>query len=201
MTVKYTFQIKYNGVDFNHKRWDKKFRQNLKKTLQKAGSELSKTGSNSLANHIKNRYGEYADNSTPWKMAKNGKSVFFHTGFLRNSPTYELHIHSSGNYANLDVGFPKNISHPSGTSLQTIVESIVKGGSWNPSDAQRKAYWAKVGKNKILSRRKRSSTWTQPPRDFISKHFKTDNTYRVVEKYINEAIDLTNKESKVKKKL
>ena len=200
--MKYKFKVTYEGT--NHMLWEKVFRRKLAKSLKTAGRNLATTGPNSLKHHIKNAAkfsSRYPKNSIFYKASKDSRSVLYNIGFLRNAPRYEVTYHSGGDtFAELNVGFLDNVVHPSGNPLQKIINSVIKGGEWEPTDAQRKAYWAKMKNVKIESGSvvKRQETYKQPARDFMTGFRESANIHFVLNKSIVKALDETSKATKIK---
>ncbi len=79
---------------------------------------------------------------------------------------------------------------------------MAKGGEWTPSDAQRKAYWAKMRKSGVKNRdvqKGRSKTFKQPPRDFMRGFSEVVDVSPLIHEGIIKALEATYKVVQVKK--
>jgi hypothetical protein len=193
-TVKYT----YEGVDYN--KWDKTFRKRLGRTLKRAGRRLANYGPLSMKAFITKASAHYSGNSIFYKRSKNGRAVLYNTGFLRSAPQYQTHSYTQGeDFGAVTVGIIDDVVHPSGTSLKKIIGSITKGGEWEPTSKQRKAYWAKMRKAGVDTKdAKYQKTYKQPKRNFIEDYAEKVDVTPILEKSVIEALHGTLRATKTK---
>lgn len=113
----------------------------------------------------------YDANSPIWKQGKGGKSVLYNTGFMKNQPKAKLRTGRGNNFVQIDVGFLDKRNYPgTSTNIQDVVNVVTQGASWEPSAAQRKAFWAKVKKQLPPGfKAEYKSRWTIPARDFLGE--------------------------------
>lgn len=117
--------------------------------------------------------GKYEKNTPPWAAAKDSNRSLYHTGHLSTQIKNRV-IHGSGNsFVRVSIGWHSNPNHPGrpkgSGGLQTIVNWITKQQAWQPTAAQRRAFWEQVPREwKMQNLPINKSLWESPARDFMS---------------------------------
>lgn len=136
MTFDYRQQ---NAVDF--KRLDRSLRRNLLISMKVFGNHAVRRLRKIM------RSGKYEENSPPWKAAKGGGKVLFHTNHISTTLESDV-LPGVGNIlVTVKVGWLKQTPHPArktSKNIQDIVEFLQEEHTWEPSWSSAKAFWAKV---------------------------------------------------------
>jgi len=136
MTLDYR---KVNPVDLS--RVNASFRRNLLISMKVFGNKAVRRLRKIM------RSGKFAENSPPWKAAKGGGKVFFHTNHLSTLLESDVRPGVGNIYVTVEVGWPKAQPHPAretSKNVQEIVEFLQEEHTWEPSWSSAKAFWAQV---------------------------------------------------------
>lgn len=211
MAIMMTIQVVYDGPDMA--KIPSRLRTALLKQMGIFGRRSTGSGGYGLSAHLK-RAGGYAPNSRAWQKAKDGKRIFYDTGAFRNSPTYQ--IVPSGDGVGVEVGFPLPSQHVSSDNrsaitVQDIANILTTGAEWEPTTAQRRAFWRRVrmkdpdfARNAANERLKGANTklmWSIPPRDFLTKHFESIHVRALFDQCIRLSVEQAYRAAHVRRRL
>lgn len=117
--------------------------------------------------------GKYEKNTPPWAAAKGSNRSLYHTGHLSTKISSRVYPLTRNNFVRVGIGWYSNSKHPGrergSGGLQTIVNWITNQQSWQPTDAQRRAFWAQVPTEwKLQNPPIHKPVWESPARDFMT---------------------------------
>jgi hypothetical protein len=161
MTFDYREQ---NAIDF--RRIDRSLRRNLLISMKVFGNKAVRRLRKIM------RSGKFAENSPPWKAAKGGGKVLYHTGHTSTTLESDVLPGVGDIYVTVKVGWLKPEPHPERQTKGTIQDIIAfhqKEQSWEPSWSSAKAFWAQVPSEwKKTNPPMFKGVFESPKRDFMT---------------------------------
>jgi hypothetical protein len=161
-------------------------RRNLLITMKVFGNAAERSMRNRM------RSGKYAKKSPPWAAATAGRPVLYNTKHLSTLIKNRVVPGAGPIFCSVEVGFLDPVPHTDrgGGNVQKIVENLQRETSWNPTQEQADAFWAKIPPEwKNANTPFFKEEWTSPARPFIRDTAYDPAMIALLHKHVDHAIE------------